>query len=87
MSSKEEEPAPPGNDPTTDTSPATTGDEIANRAQAAYKWWDDLATLRADDPLWLGALKIGFRVVGIIVLIALSPLILLGLMMAFIAVA
>ena len=63
------------------------GDKLAERAKSAYQWWDDLATLREDDPFLVGAAKIGARVLGIIVLLALSPFILLGLVMAFVAVA
>lgn len=69
------------------TEPRKPGEELAEKAQAAYQWWDNLATLNAEDPLWLGAAKIGARVVGILVLLAMSPFILLGLAMAFIVVA
>jgi hypothetical protein len=62
------------------------GDLVAEKAKSAYRWWDDLATLREEDPLWLGAAKIMARVIGIIVLLALSPFILLGLLMAFLIV-
>lgn len=61
--------------------------ELADRTKAAYQWWDNLATINAEDPFLVGAAKIGIRLVGIIVLIALSPLILLGFLMAFIVVA
>jgi len=37
---------------------------MADRAKAAYRWWDNLATINAEDPFWLGALKIGFRALG-----------------------
>ncbi|WP_020570509.1 hypothetical protein [Neolewinella persica] len=63
------------------------GEELAEKAQAAYQWWDNLATFHAEDPLWLGAAKIGFRVIGILVLLAMSPLILLGLLLALMAVS
>lgn len=71
-------PAPKSNKP---------GEEIAEKAQAAYRWWDDLARLNSEDPVWLMLAKIGVRVFGILVLLALSPLILLGLFLAFIVVA
>ncbi|TXF86025.1 hypothetical protein FUA23_20020 [Neolewinella aurantiaca] len=67
--------------------PEKPGDALAEKAKSAYQWWDNLATLNADDPLWMGALKIGVRVLGVLILLALSPLILLGVMLAFIAVA
>lgn len=70
------------------TTPRTSaGDELADKAKAAYQWWDNLATFHPEDPFWVGGLKILVRVVGILVLLALSPLILLGFLFAFLAVA
>lgn len=63
------------------------GEELAEKAQAAYRWWDNLATFHAEDPLWLGGIKILIRVVGILVLLAMSPLIILGLLLALMAVS
>jgi hypothetical protein len=63
------------------------GEELAEKAQAAYRWWDNLATFHAEDPLWLGVAKLGFRIIGTLVLLALSPLILLGLLLALMAVS
>lgn len=60
---------------------------LGGKAKEAYDRWDNWATLNADDPFLVGVAKIGIRVVGILVLIALSPLILLGFLMAFIVVA
>ncbi|MFK8162954.1 MAG: hypothetical protein AB8H12_10875 [Lewinella sp.] len=76
----------PGPDAPEEHTP-TKGEELAEKAQAAYRWWDNLATFHAEDPLWLGAAKIGIRVVGILVLLAMSPLILLGLLLALMAVS
>ena len=67
--------------------PENPGEALADRAKTAYKWWDHLATINAEDPLWVGASKILLRVVGILILLAMSPLILLGLFLAFIVVA
>jgi len=67
--------------------PENPGEALADRAKTAYKWWDNLATINAEDPLWVGASKILLRVVGILILLAMSPLILLGLFLAFIVVA
>ncbi len=74
-------------DPDTPNKPTKPGEELAEKAQAAYRWWDDLARLNSEDPVWLMLAKIGIRVVGILVLLAMSPLILLGILMAFAAVA
>lgn len=59
---------------------------LADKAKAAYAWWDHLATFHPDDPWWLGGLKIGFRAVGVVLLLALSPVIILGILVGFAAV-
>jgi len=73
--------------PTPSDQPNKPDEELAEKAQAAYRWWDDLARLNSEDPVWLMLGKLSVRVFGILVLLALSPLILLGLAMAFIVVA
>ena len=60
-------------------------DNGSNAATNAYQWWDNISRLDADDPIGLMALKILVRVLGIIVLIALSPFILIGLFFGLIA--
>ncbi len=70
-----------------ETSSEKPGEVLADRAKSAYKWWDNLATINAEDPLLVGAAKILVRAVGILVLLAMSPLILLGFLFAFMAVA
>jgi hypothetical protein len=75
-------PLPPSNN-----EPEKPAEALAQKAKSAYKWWDNLSTINAEDPLWVGAVKILARVVGILVLLAMSPLILLGLLLAFIVVA
>lgn len=67
--------------------PTKPGEALADKAKSAYRWWDKLSTINPEDPLWLGGAKILARVVGVLVLLAMSPLILLGLFFAFIAVA
>lgn len=64
----------------------SAGDQLADKAKAAYQWWDHLATFHPEDPWWLGGLKLVFRAVGIIVLLILSPVILIGIFVAFMAV-
>ena len=65
--------------------PKPTGG-LADKATETYQWWDNLATINAEDPLLVGAAKIGIRLLGILILLALSPLIVLGLIVAFITV-
>ena len=71
----------------TPTKPLTASEEFAEKSRAAYQWWDNLATLNAEDPVPVMLAKIGVRIVGVLVLIGLSPLILLGFLFALLAVA
>ena len=72
--------------PPTTTDEATPGGALADKATETYKWWNNLATLHPEDPFLVGAGKIGIRLIGILVLLAMSPLIILGLIVAFITV-
>lgn len=58
---------------------------LLDKTAETYEWWNRLSTINADDPIWLNFLKIGFRIIGILFLIAISPLVLLGIFFAFIA--
>ena len=62
-------------------------EQLTGKVKETYEWWNNLATINAEDPLWVGALKILVRLIGILILLALSPLIILGFIMAFIAAA
>lgn len=64
---------------------ASVGNQAADKIKEAYRWWDNLATLNAEDPLWLGAIKIGVRVIGIIILLIISPFALLAIIIGFAA--
>lgn len=61
-------------------------DKILDKLLSIFKWWNGLATLNADDPILLGFFKIFIRLVGIIILIIMSPFVLLALFVAFTAV-
>ena len=74
-------------EPTQGPAPEKPTDALAEKAKATYEWWDNLATLNADDPVWLFLPKILARLLGILILLALSPLILFGILIAFLAVA
>ena len=66
---------------------AAPPEQLADKVKETYQWWDNLATINAEDPFWVGALKIGARLIGILILLALSPLIILGFLMAFVVAA
>lgn len=79
-------PTPPENPSTPPAEkPTTAGGQLADKAKAAYDWWDHLATFHPDDPWWLGVLKLGVRAVGVIILLVLSPVIILGIVIGFAA--
>ncbi|WP_116126499.1 hypothetical protein [Lewinella sp. IMCC34183] len=59
---------------------------ITEKAVETYQWWNNLATIHPEDPPLVGLTKLGVRLLGIIVLLALSPLILIGVVVAFFAV-
>lgn len=71
--------------PPADPPPAEDHD-LKGRAVETYQWWNNLATINAEDPFLVGMAKLGIRLLGIVVLLALSPLIILGLVVAFITV-
>lgn len=75
--------APPPDTP--DASPSAAK-ALGDRAAETYQWWNNLATINAEDPFLVGVVKIGVRLIGIVVLLALSPIILLGIIIAFFAV-
>lgn len=66
--------------------PAEEPHKLTDKAAETYKWWNNLATINAEDPFLVGMGKLGIRLLGIIVLLALSPLIVFGLIVAFITV-
>ncbi|CAH0999141.1 hypothetical protein LEM8419_00438 [Neolewinella maritima] len=83
--------APPEPSPPTPTEPGGTektvpGNALTEKAAETYQWWNNLATLHPEDPFLVGVGKIGIRVLGILILLALSPLIIAGVVIAFITV-
>lgn len=61
-------------------------DQMLDKAAETYKWWNNLATLNKADSIPLSMAKIFIRIIGIIVLIAISPIAIIALMIAFMAV-
>ena len=64
-----------------------TKNGILEKTANTFKWWNNLSTLNAEDPFWIGGLKILVRLFGILILLALSPLVLLGMLFAIIGAA
>ncbi len=63
---------------------AESNSGLLEKTARTFKWWNNLSTLNAEDPFWLGGLKILVRLVGILIMLALSPLVLLGMLFAII---
>lgn len=61
-------------------------DQMVDKAAATYKWWNNLATLNKEDAFGMTVAKILIRIVGIILMIILSPIAMIALFIAFLAV-
>jgi len=60
-------------------------DKMMNKATDTYNWWNNMVTLKEEDPIYLGFFKIMLRVIGIVIMIGISPLVIFGLFVAFAA--
>ena len=61
-------------------------DQMVDQAAATYKWWNNLATLNKEDAIGMTLVKILVRIIGIIIMIILSPIAMIALFIAFLAV-
>lgn len=59
---------------------------LVDKATETFKWWNNLATLNEEDSIGMSLLKISFRIIGIIVIVAISPIAFIMLIIAFMAV-
>lgn len=75
---------PPNNN--ADDTPKKMSDQMVDKAAATFKWWNNLATLNKEDSIAMSLLKISIRIIGIIILIAISPIAIVALIIAFMAV-
>jgi len=60
-------------------------DVLLNKATDSFKWWNNLATFNQEDALVMTLFKISVRVVGVVLMILLSPFALVALIVAFMA--
>ncbi len=60
-------------------------DKMLDKAAETLNWWNRIASINADDPFWVGVIKIGVRIIGILILLAISPFVIIGLILGFIA--
>lgn len=54
--------------------------------QSSYRSFSDYVAFREDDPAWMIVYKLLLRLLGVVFMIALSPFVLIGLIVAFAAV-
>jgi len=69
-----------------DNSPKKVNDQMVDKAAATFKWWNNLATLNKEDSVSMSLVKISIRIIGIVILIAISPIAIISLIIAFMAV-
>lgn len=69
---------------TPDKKPGTT-DKMMDAAAERLKWWNRAATINPDDPVWVMVIKIGIRIIGILFLLAISPFVIIGLILGILA--
>lgn len=61
-------------------------DQMVDKGIETFKWWNNLATLNKEDSVGMSLVKIAVRIVGILVMIAISPIAIIALIIAFMAV-
>ena len=69
-----------------DDGPKKVSDQMIDKGLETFKWWNNLATLNKEDSIPMSLFKISIRVVGIVILIAISPIAIIALIIAFMAV-
>jgi hypothetical protein len=55
---------------------------VLGKISKSIKWWNHAAAIHAEDNIMVIALKLSIRLLGITVLVALSPFAILGLILA-----
>lgn len=55
---------------------------VLEKTIQAIKWWNNIASIKAEDPILLLLLKVAIRLIGIVIMIALSPFAILGFILA-----
>lgn len=66
--------------------PKKVSDQMIDKGLETFKWWNNLATLNKKDSIPMSLVKISIRIVGIVIMIAISPIAIISLIIAFMAV-
>ena len=61
-------------------------DKMLDKAADTINWWTKISRINADDAVHIAFMKIMMRIVGIILLIIISPFAILGLIIGFLTV-
>ena len=65
--------------------PSHAEGNLSDRAKDTYNKWNKLFAIKSDDTFWVKTAKISIRIIILLILVALSPLILVGLLFALLA--
>jgi len=57
----------------------SASDKMLDKAANTLNWWNKISTINKDDSLLMGFTKIMIRILGILILLAISPFVILGL--------
>ena len=60
--------------------------DLLEKSRGAYRSFEDYVRFTDNDPIWMLAYKLTLRFIGIGIMILLSPFLLIGLTIAFLAV-
>ncbi|MFK7773859.1 MAG: hypothetical protein AB8F94_17040 [Saprospiraceae bacterium] len=72
------------NEKSKDEKPSATN-KMMDKAADRLNWWNRAATINENDSMWVGFTKIVIRIIGILFLIAISPFVILGLIVGITA--
>jgi hypothetical protein len=67
-------------------SPKKWNESMNDQLEKVFDWFQGLSKINEGDSIGLMTVKVLIRIIGILIVIALSPLIILGFIIAFIAV-
>ena len=65
---------------------SSAADKMLDKAADTINWWTKISRINADDAMTTVALKVLMRIVGIILLILISPFAIMGLIIGFLTV-
>ncbi|MBR9921538.1 MAG: hypothetical protein GYB31_11930 [Bacteroidetes bacterium] len=64
----------------------TMADKMLEATKSSYRQFSDYVAFRDDDPIWMMTYKIFIRLIGILFFILISPFVIIGFIIAIMAV-